>query len=59
MQVNKQALFTSARRAASNGGSVGMVLVPVEKPCPAVIIKELLKKSVTDFDDESGQFRLK
>jgi hypothetical protein len=43
VQVNKQALFTSARQAGKNGASVGMVLVPVENPFSAATIKEMLK----------------
>jgi hypothetical protein len=56
VQVNKQALFTSARQAGKNGASVAMVLVPVENPFSAATVKEKFKKSVLDHAEKTGRF---
>ncbi|KAI4925045.1 uncharacterized protein J4E92_007083 [Alternaria infectoria] len=54
--VNRHALFTSARKAGQKGATVGKVLVPVEEPWTAWMIKETLKQSCIDFGDQSNQF---
>ncbi|KAI4604765.1 hypothetical protein J4E80_010921 [Alternaria sp. BMP 0032] len=56
VQVNRHALFTSARKAGQKGATVGKVLVPVEEPWTAWMIKETLKQSCIDFGDQSNQF---
>jgi hypothetical protein len=56
VQVNKQALFTSAKRAGKNGASVAKVLVPIDAPYSAAGIKEMLKQCAIGFGEESNQF---
>jgi hypothetical protein len=56
VQVNKQALFTSAKRAGKHGASVAKVIMPVEAPYSAAVIKAQLKESAIEHGDKSGQF---
>lgn len=56
VQVNKQVLFTSAKRAGKNGASVAKVLIPIDAPYSAADIKEMLKECAIAFGEESNQF---
>jgi hypothetical protein len=56
LQVNKQALFASAKRAGKNCASVAKVIAPIDAPYSTAVIRDKLKKCAIAFSEESNQF---
>jgi hypothetical protein len=49
-------LFTSAKRAGKNCASVAKVIVAIDAPYSAAVIRDELKKCAIAFSEESNQF---